>query len=81
MVQNVQERVLIQSSKISSSRDVDRLEGRLADVEGVRDVQVKPQAHTVEITYDPTVVSMTALQAEVERLGYAIDKADKQTEL
>ena len=78
MVQNLEDRMLIESSKIDSGRDVDRLEDRLAEVEGVRDVEVKPDAHTVEIIFDPTVVSATALQSEVESLGYSIDHASKQ---
>jgi copper chaperone CopZ len=57
------------------------LQDRLAEVEGVRDVEVKPAAHTVEITFDPTVVSTTALQSEVEELGYSIDDTSEQLEI
>jgi copper chaperone CopZ len=78
MVQDLNERMLIESSKIGSGRDVDRLQDRLAEVEGVRDVEVKPDAHTVEIIFDPTVISAIALQSEVEALDYSIDHASTQ---
>jgi copper chaperone CopZ len=78
MAQELEDRMLIESSKIGSRRDVDRLEDRLAEVEGVRDVEVKPDAHTVEISFDPTVISATALQHEVEALGYSIDRTSTQ---
>ena len=73
MTDTYTERLSFTSSKIKGRDDSDRLEDGLSGLEGVRDVEVKTNAHTVEVVYDPTVISASALQSEVEQLGYTID--------
>lgn len=76
MVEGLTEQVSFTSSKIRGDRDVSRLENGLSAIEGVRDVEVNADAHTVRIVFDPVVTSATKLQAEVESLGYAIDSQE-----
>jgi copper chaperone CopZ len=76
MAQELTERAVYSSSKISGDRDVERLEDELSSLDGVRDVEVDTNAHTVAVVFDPTVVSKTAVQSRVERLGYVGDPGD-----
>jgi copper chaperone CopZ len=78
MAQGLTERVIFTSSKITATGDVDRLEDGLSARDGVRDVNVDPGAHTVEVVFDPTVVNAPAIQSEVEDLGYKIDTVKQQ---
>jgi len=73
MAQELSERISFTSSQVTGGGDVNKLEDNLSPVEGVRDVNVDANAHTVEIIFDPTVTSATKLRAEVEDLGYKID--------
>lgn len=77
MTEYLAERVIFTSSKVDSGHDVERLEDELSELEGVRDVNVDPERHTVEIVFDPAVIGATALQSKVEELGYAIDSESK----
>jgi copper chaperone CopZ len=81
MAEDFSDRIIFTSSKIDSRRDVVRLEDELSGLEGVRDVTVDPERHTVEIIFDPTVISSTALHGQVEELGYAIDAVSEQERL
>jgi copper chaperone CopZ len=58
------------SSKIKGSRDVDKLETELCAIDGVQTVNVDPNAHTVEVDYDPTVVNESKLRTTMEDAGY-----------
>ena len=51
------ERATFQSAAIKKDRDVETLETELTSLDGVRDVEVDPNGHTVEITYDPSKVT------------------------
>jgi copper chaperone CopZ len=81
MMQGLTKQVIFKSSKINGDNDVDRLEAGLSGIEGVRDVEVDTTAHTVEAVFDPTVISATALQTEVEQLGYKIESQTEQDTL
>lgn len=81
MMQGLTKQIIFKSSKINGDKDVDRLEGGLSGLEGVRDVDVDTTAHTVEAVFDPTVISGTALQSEVEELGYKIESQTEQDSL
>jgi copper chaperone CopZ len=81
MMQGLTKRITFKSSKINGDKDVDRLESGLSGLEGVRDVDVNITAHTVEAVFDPTVISTTALQTEVEQLGYKIESQTEQDTL
>jgi len=61
----------LKSDKISGDGDRDRLETALSSLEGVRDVEVDPSGHTVTVSYDPTILDPSKLQAEIENAGYA----------
>ncbi|HEX8916937.1 MAG TPA: heavy-metal-associated domain-containing protein [Chloroflexota bacterium] len=69
----------IQSNDIKKDSDRDRLESEVADVEGVRDVEVDTNSHTVVIQYDPTIVNETRLQARVEEAGYKITSGSNRS--
>lgn len=70
--------IVFTSSKIGGSGDVDTLEDNLSAREGVRDVNVNPDNHTVEVVFDPRVIDAQALRGEVEELGYGIDSSSEQ---
>lgn len=72
------EKLSLTSSKISGDGDRDRLETALGVVDGVRDVEVNPDSHTVDVVYDPTIVNATRLQAAVEEAGYQVDQSGDQ---
>jgi copper chaperone CopZ len=78
MTDTFTERAVFTSSKISGDGDVDRLEDNLSGREGVRDVNVNTSEHTVEVIFDPTVISEQALRGQVEELGYGIDSSSEQ---
>ena len=52
--------------------DRDRILDALNGVNGVRDVEVQPEAHTVQVTYDPREVSVPLLQSELLDAGFKI---------
>jgi copper chaperone CopZ len=78
MTDTYTDRVVFTSSKIGGSGDVDTLEDNLSAREGVRDVNVNTDNHTVEVEFDPRVIDAQALRGEVEELGYGIDFASEQ---
>jgi copper chaperone CopZ len=49
---------------------VDKLETELCAIDGVQTVNVDPNAHTVEVDYDPTVVNESKLRTTMEDAGY-----------
>lgn len=67
------EQLTLRSSSISGGGDRDRLEAEIGGISGVRDIEVKTGEHAVQITYDPTIVNATSLQAAVERAGFKLD--------
>jgi copper chaperone CopZ len=73
MESGLEEHATFKSSRIKGDRDRDRLESDLSGIDGVRDVEVDPSAQTVDISYDPTIVNVTRLQAAVEEAGYTLD--------
>ena len=75
MQSGLEERVTLTSSKIKGDRDRDRLEGDLAGEDGVRDVNVDPSNHTVEIVFDPTITDTNRMRTLVEEAGYSIDSS------
>jgi copper chaperone CopZ len=62
------------SDKITGDGDRDKLETALSSLEGVRDVEVDPSGHSVTVSYDPTILDPTKVQAEIENAGYAASK-------
>jgi copper chaperone CopZ len=71
------EQLTFNSAKISGDGDADRLETQLSGVEGVRDVEVNTDDHSVAVSYDPTIVNAARLQALVESAGYPLDAGDQ----
>jgi copper chaperone CopZ len=69
------EQITLHSMMISGDGDRDRLETTISGIEGVRDVEVDPGEHTIQITYDPTVVNAARLQAAVEQPGLTLDSS------
>jgi copper chaperone CopZ len=67
------ERVTVSSSDISSGGDAERLEGDLGGMVGIRDVQADPNAHSVEVTFDPREISFNQIKQAMETGGFKID--------
>jgi copper chaperone CopZ len=53
--------------------DRDKIMDALSGINGVRDVEVVPDAHEVEIAYDPREVNMPKLQEALSDSGYNFD--------
>ena len=70
------ETVHFQSSDISGDGDVDRVETTLSGINGVRDVEVDPNGHTVEVRYDPTEVNKAKLEEALIAEGYSVGGKD-----
>jgi copper chaperone CopZ len=66
------ERVELRSDGISGDGDADRLETDLAAIDGVRDVEVNTDSHTVSVSYDPRQVSYPKIREAVEAAGYSV---------
>jgi copper chaperone CopZ len=66
------EQVELRSDKISGDGDADRLETDLAAIDGVRDVEVDTDNHTVSVSYDPRQVSYPKIREAVEAAGYSV---------
>ncbi|HEX6508095.1 MAG TPA: heavy metal-associated domain-containing protein [Chloroflexota bacterium] len=75
------ERVRFTSSKIKGQGDVERLESELSGEDGVRQVNVDPENHTVTVDYDPTIIDENAVKLAVEDAGYRIDSEGVQLEV
>jgi copper chaperone CopZ len=71
--QALTEDVQLTSSKISGSDDAGAVETALGSLDGVRAVQADPDAHTVTVKYDPTIVNLNLIQDRLEQAGYPID--------
>lgn len=67
------EHVRVTSSKITGDGDRDTLESDLSGINGVRDVDVDPDSHIVEVTYDPTEVDLNQIRETIESDGYSIE--------
>lgn len=67
------ERIRFSSSGIRRAGDETKLEAMLAGVEGVRRVDVDPNGHCVDVTYDSAIVDANRIRAEVEDAGYKIE--------
>jgi copper chaperone CopZ len=80
MNEGLAERTTLKSSQISGGGDADRLESDLSALEGVRRVNVDPNAHAVTVEYDPTIVDDNAIRAAVEDAGYKIDSSGSELE-
>ena len=78
MESGVIERVSVTSSRITSDKDSRRLESTIGGIDGIRDVSVDPEQHTVEVAFDPTVVDRNAIKAAVEDAGYKVDSETSQ---
>jgi len=78
MESGVIERVSVTSSRIRGDKDRDRLESTIGTIDGVRDVSIDPERHTVEVAFDPTVVDRNAIKAAVEDAGYKVDSETSQ---
>lgn len=52
--------------------DRDRILDALSGVNGVRDVEVRPDSHAVVVTYDPREVSTPLLQERLSGAGFTI---------
>lgn len=72
--------LILSSSSISGDRDRERLGSDLGAIEGVRDVEVDPDRHTVDIAYDPTIVDELRLRAAVEDAGYRLSDQTRREE-
>lgn len=66
------EHVRLNSDRISGAGDVDRVQTLLSDIPGVRDVQVNPDDHTVEVGFDPRELSVTSLTQALNDGGYRV---------
>src|SRR5690349_11955282 len=60
------EQVELRSDGISGDGDADRLETDIAAIDGVRDVEVDTDSHTVSVSYDPRQVSYPKIRQAVE---------------
>ncbi len=57
---------------ISCGHCKDSIEGGLADVAGVASVVVDIERKTVDLSFDPDVLSESAIDARIEDLGYEV---------
>jgi copper chaperone CopZ len=71
----VVQRMQITSNGIKGEKDRDRLESEIGSIEGVRGVDVDPSNHTVEVTFDSTLVDMYGIRRAFEDAGYKIESA------
>jgi copper chaperone CopZ len=67
------------SPDIKGDGDRDRLETDLAAIDGVRDVEVDPNRHSVTVTYNPDVVDPNLIQQTVEDAGYKVESQEAGT--
>jgi copper chaperone CopZ len=78
MESGVIERVSVTSSRITSDKDSQRLESTIGGIDGIRDVSVDPEQHTVEVAFDPTTIDRNAIKRAVEDAGYRVDSETSQ---
>jgi copper chaperone CopZ len=78
MESGVIERVSVTSSRITSDKDSQRLESTIGGIDGIRDVTVDPEQHTVEVAFDPTTIDRNAIKRAVEDAGYRVDSETSQ---
>lgn len=72
--------LILSSDRISGDKDRQRLESDLGAIEGVRNVTVDTDRHTVDIEYDPTIVDEVRLRVVVEEAGYRFSDQAKRDE-
>lgn len=66
------EHVRLQSPGISGDGDVRRLESDLGGIVGIRSVRGDPGKHTLEVTFDPRVVSLPRILEIMQAAGYTV---------
>lgn len=64
------EHVWVMSPDINGDGDRVKLETDLGALDGVNAVRVDPSAHSVEVVYDPRVVSLPLIRERIESDGY-----------
>ncbi|MGH2448716.1 MAG: heavy-metal-associated domain-containing protein [Chloroflexota bacterium] len=64
------EHVRLTSPDISDDGDRGKLEALLSPLAGVRDVQVTPPDHAVEVTFDPRVINTDRFAEVMQENGY-----------
>ena len=67
------ERVRIISPKINGDGDRSRVETDLGAVQGVNSVRVQPDAHAVDVGFDPRVTSLPKIQEVLQANGYDVE--------
>jgi copper chaperone CopZ len=72
--QALTENLSLTSSKITGDGDVDAVETALGTLDGVRSVQADPNAHTVTVKYDPTIVNLNLIEERLNSAGYPVDQ-------
>lgn len=72
--QALTENLSLTSGKITGAGDADNVETALGSLDGVRSVQADPEAHTVTVKYDPTIVNLNLIEERLDSAGYPIDQ-------
>lgn len=67
------EHVALTSKQIGGDGDRSRLETDLGSLQGVRDVNVKPDAQTAEIAFDPRVINLDKILEVMQSDGYDVE--------
>lgn len=80
MEDGILEQLTVHSKDISGDGDRNRLEGALSGIDGVRDVEVDPAQHSLQVTYDSTIVDAGAIRGAVEGAGYSLGSSSETTE-
>jgi copper chaperone CopZ len=72
--QALTESLSLTSSNITGDDDVSAVETALGSLDGVRSVQADPNAHTVTVKYDPTIVNLNLIEERLDSAGYSVDQ-------
>lgn len=64
------ERIRLTSPGVTGDGDVGRIETVLGRIPGVRSVIVEPEAHAIDVAYDPRVVDENGLREALQAEGY-----------
>lgn len=72
------QRVRFASDDIKSDRDQSRLEGDLGSLDGVRSVHVDSNGHSVDVTFDSTMVDANGIRSAIEDDGYSVSGTSEQ---
>jgi len=66
------EQIKLPVKGMSCGSCVNSIEGNIGDLNGVKSVKVTLDAGTVEVEFDPSIVSLNEIKNEIEDQGYAV---------